>query len=298
MARGREGAAGGIGAPIGADYWAPRRPPTLRVQCTKANAASAERRRAGFLRRRIPWQILTIFRFAGAGLPRRRATASTPAPSVRRCTFRIPRLSVRARIIVLGVIPVIGFLAYGIAFWPATSRSAAPSTACNAHRGRDASRDLKAGLLTMRRDDRNSSLTLRRQGKNSTTARGSPCDRSIASRRRWLLAAGPDHAAAHHRARSQSELRQPGRRAEERSASPKRRHDRTTDRGQRRDREYHPGRSVVGRRRRRAKLLMSLLTMRRYEIEYRLTARAARQHFLHEIKTSTTCSSWSTAPRR
>src|SRR4029077_2328353 len=61
------------------------------------------------------------------------------------------KLSVRSRIIVLGVIPVIGFLANGIAF-----------TAGDVEVGRafdsvqrysqvaDASRDLKAGLLMMR----------------------------------------------------------------------------------------------------------------------------------------------------
>ncbi len=61
------------------------------------------------------------------------------------------RLSVRARIIVLGVIPVIGFLANGIAF---ISGDAEVGNAFDSvHRNTvvsDASRDLKTGLLMMR----------------------------------------------------------------------------------------------------------------------------------------------------
>jgi hypothetical protein len=61
------------------------------------------------------------------------------------------RLSVRARIIVLGVIPVVGFLANGIAFISGDSEvgdafeSVHRNTAVS-----DASRDLKTGLLMMR----------------------------------------------------------------------------------------------------------------------------------------------------
>src|SRR5271165_6560076 len=62
-----------------------------------------------------------------------------------------PRLSVRARIIGLGVIPVIGFLANGIAF---VSGDAEVGNAFESvHRNTvvsDASRDLKTGLLMMR----------------------------------------------------------------------------------------------------------------------------------------------------
>src|SRR6202007_1410085 len=61
------------------------------------------------------------------------------------------RLSVRSRIIVLGVIPVIGFLANGIAF---TAGDVEVGRAFDSvHRYSqvaDASRDLKAGLLMMR----------------------------------------------------------------------------------------------------------------------------------------------------
>jgi methyl-accepting chemotaxis protein len=61
------------------------------------------------------------------------------------------KLSVRARIVVLGVIPVVGFLANGIAF---LSGDAAVERAFDTvHRNTevaDASRDLKAGLLMMR----------------------------------------------------------------------------------------------------------------------------------------------------
>jgi methyl-accepting chemotaxis protein len=61
------------------------------------------------------------------------------------------RLSVRARIVVLGVIPVVGFLANGIAFL--TGDTAVESAFNTVHRNTgvaDASRDLKAGLLAMR----------------------------------------------------------------------------------------------------------------------------------------------------
>jgi methyl-accepting chemotaxis protein len=61
------------------------------------------------------------------------------------------RLSVRARIIVLGVIPVVGFLAIGIAY--ATGDAEVGSAFAAVHRNTEvasASRDLKTGLLTMR----------------------------------------------------------------------------------------------------------------------------------------------------
>jgi methyl-accepting chemotaxis protein len=61
------------------------------------------------------------------------------------------KMSVRARIVVLGVIPVIGFLANGMAFL--TGDAAVERAFDTVHRNTevaDASRDLKAGLLTMR----------------------------------------------------------------------------------------------------------------------------------------------------
>jgi len=61
------------------------------------------------------------------------------------------RLSVRVRIVVLGVIPVIGFLAIGIAYWSGDAEVG--SAFDSVHRNTDvadASRDLKTGLLMMR----------------------------------------------------------------------------------------------------------------------------------------------------
>src|SRR5271169_914377 len=61
------------------------------------------------------------------------------------------KMSVRARIVVFGVIPVIGFLTNGMAFL--TGDTAVENAFDTVHRNTevaDASRDLKAGLLTMR----------------------------------------------------------------------------------------------------------------------------------------------------
>ena len=61
------------------------------------------------------------------------------------------KLSVRARIIVLGVIPVIGFLANGIAFMAGDVEVGRAFDSVQRYtRVADASRDLKAGLLIMR----------------------------------------------------------------------------------------------------------------------------------------------------
>ena len=61
------------------------------------------------------------------------------------------KLSVRARIVALGVIPIIGFVAYGIAYM--TSDVEVGRAFDSVHRDNavlDASSDLKAGLLAMR----------------------------------------------------------------------------------------------------------------------------------------------------
>jgi len=61
------------------------------------------------------------------------------------------KLSVRARIIVLGVIPVIGFLANGIAFMVGDAEVGRAFDSVRRDAGvADASRDLKTGLLLMR----------------------------------------------------------------------------------------------------------------------------------------------------
>src|SRR5271163_3631708 len=101
-------------------------------------------------------QILTNFRFADVdcrGLPRRR-----PSPSSRRSFGSLmniaqifSRLSVRARIIVLGVIPLIGFVATGIAFVTGDAEvGRAFDSVKRDTEVADASRDLKTGLLMMR----------------------------------------------------------------------------------------------------------------------------------------------------
>ena len=127
------------------------------------------------------------------------------------------RLSVRARIVVLGVIPVVGFLANGIAYLTGDVEVGSAFEAV--HRNTevaDASRDLKTGLLIMRAATtdfvaRPSDDEVKNFSNGQAMAMDS-LDRIQAS----LAAIGPGlgHAAAHHGARSQGQLRQPGRRAE------------------------------------------------------------------------------------
>ena len=100
-------------------------------------------------------------------------------------------------------------------------------------------------------------------------------------------AAGRDHAAAHHRSRSEGQLRQPGQRAER--ALGFNENEGTTAEliaaSAAIEKIIHDDLSWVADDD-AALLLMSLLTMRRYEIEYRLTrSRDAEQHFLDEVKT-------------
>src|SRR5580693_6943828 len=103
-----------------------------------------------------PCQILTIFRFPEVecrrAAPRRRKPASEPMFS--RPMFIVEafsKLSVRARIIVLGVIPVIGFVAAGIAFMVGDVEVGRAFDSVQRYtQVADASRDLKTGLLIMR----------------------------------------------------------------------------------------------------------------------------------------------------
>src|SRR5579862_5660242 len=89
--------------------------------------------------------------------PRRRKSASGPR-FFHPMSFRpmviveaFSKLSVRARIIVLGVIPVIGFLANGIAFMVGDAAVGRAFDSVQRYtRVADASRDLKTGLLIMR----------------------------------------------------------------------------------------------------------------------------------------------------
>jgi methyl-accepting chemotaxis protein len=112
------------------------------------------RLKSGFssTQRASPCQILTIFRFAEAeyrhAAPRRRKPASGLFMFI---ISAFSKLSVRARIIVLGVIPVIGFLANGIAFMVGDVEVGRAFDSVHRYsQVADASRDLKAGLLVMR----------------------------------------------------------------------------------------------------------------------------------------------------
>ena len=127
------------------------------------------------------------------------------------------RLSVRARIVVLGVIPVVGFLANGIAYLTGDAEVGRAFEAV--HRNTevaDASRDLKTGLLVMRAattDFVAHPSDAEVKNFDDGQAMAMQClDRIQAS----LAASEQDcrHAVAHHRARPQGELRQPGQRAE------------------------------------------------------------------------------------
>src|ERR1700676_5165340 len=81
-------------------------------------------------------------------VPRRRKPASGLFMFIIRA---FSKLSVRARIIVLGVIPVIGFLANGIAFMVGDVEVGPAFDSVHRYsQVADASRDLKAGFLVMR----------------------------------------------------------------------------------------------------------------------------------------------------
>ena len=120
-------------------------------------------------------------------------------------------LSVRARIIVLGVIPVVGFLAIGLAFLIGDAEVGRPSTAV--HRNTevaDASRDLKIGLLTMRAATTDFvAHPSDAEVKNFDEGQALAIAASTASRALARRPARHHHAAAHHGARPQGELRQP-----------------------------------------------------------------------------------------
>ena len=204
-----------------------------------------------------PCQILTIFRFAEAeyrhAAPRRRK----PASRLFRPMFIVEafsKLSVRARIIVLGVIPVIGFLANGIAFMVGDVEVGRAFDSVQRYsQVADASRDLKTGLLIMRAAT--TEYVARPSDKDGCGFRRRPRagDEIARPHRRHArrFRAGRDHAAAHHRARPQDQLRKPGQRAEIARLRRQPRHHRRAHRGEQRGGAHHPPRSVVGRRRRR-----------------------------------------------
>ena len=164
------------------------------------------------------------------------------------------KLSVRARIVVLAVIPVIGFLAIGLAYM--TGDFEVGHAFDSVHRDSavaDASRDLKTGLLMMRAATteyvaRPSDQEVQDFAEGQDLAIKS-IDRIAGGARR--VRAGCHYAAAHHRARSQDQLRKPGQRAEIAGLYRTRRRQCRAQRRQHGGREDHSRRFVVGRRRRR-----------------------------------------------
>ena len=198
------------------------------------------------------------------------------------------RLSVRARIIVLGIIPVVGFLAIGIAY---LSGDADVGRAFEAvHRNTevsDASRDLKAGLLVMRAattdfaahpsDDEAKSFYLgqqlamqsldRIQASLAASERDSVMPLRITVRD---LKASFDSLVSEQKALGYDETE--GVTADLIAAS------NAVESILRNDLTWVADVDS-------AKLSVALLTLRRYEIEYRLTRNEdAERHFLAEIK--------------
>jgi len=198
------------------------------------------------------------------------------------------KLSVRARIVALGVIPIVGFLAYGIVY--ITSDLEVGRAFDSVHRDDavvDASSDLKAGLLAMRvatvafvahpADEEVKSfadgqeLAMRSLDRIEATL-GSTQQDVITPLRITVrdLKASFDSLVNEQRALGFNETQ--GTTADLNAASKTIEHI------------IHNDLSWVAEED-SAKLLMSLQTMRRYEMEYRLTRSPdAEQHFLDEVK--------------
>ena len=193
------------------------------------------------------------------------------------------KLSVRARIIVLGVIPVIGFLAIGLAYM--TGDIEVGRAFDSVHRDSavaDASRDLKTGLLMMRAAT--TEFVARPSDQQvQDFADGQELAMHIARPHRGVLDASEQDVITPLRitvrdlktsfeslVNEQKSLGYTEPKASTPSSSPpatrSRRSSTTICRG-----------SPTSTPR---KLLMSLLTMRRYEIEYRLTRGAHRREAL------------------
>jgi len=198
------------------------------------------------------------------------------------------RLSVRARIIVLGVIPVIGFLANGIA---SISGDVEVGRAFDSvHRNTevaDASRDLKTGLLMMRAATTDfaahpSTAEVENFGAGQTLAMQSlgRIEAALTSDEQDTIT--PLRITVRDLKTSFESL------VNEQKALGYNENEGVTagliaaSNGV--EAIIHDDLSWVADED-RAKMLMSLLTMRRYEIEYRLTRdNAAERHFLDEIK--------------
>jgi methyl-accepting chemotaxis protein len=198
------------------------------------------------------------------------------------------KLSVRARIIVLGVIPVIGFLANGIAFTVGDREVGRAFDSVHRYtRVADASRDLKAGLLIMR--------------AATTEYVARPSDKEVEdfSAGQELAMQSLDRIAATLGA-SEQDVITPLRITvrdlkasfeslvnEQKSLGYDDAHGITaelTTASSAVERIIHEDLSWVADGDAR-KMLMSLLTMRRDELAYRLTrAHASEKHFLDEVR--------------
>ena len=198
------------------------------------------------------------------------------------------RLSVRARIIALGIIPVLGFLAIGAAFM--TGDAEVGQAFNSVHRDTevaDASRDLKAGLLMMRvaalqfvSHPSDSEVSNFAEGQQLALQCLDHIEATLASSQQGMISllrgtlenlkTRFDTLVGEQRALGFSDRE--GVTGELIAASNSV------------EKTIHDDLSWVAAVD-AGKLLASLLTMRRYEIEYRLTrATAAKQHFLDEVK--------------
>jgi len=203
-------------------------------------------------------------------------------------TRTFSHLSVRARIVALGVIPVIGFLAYGIAYM---ASDAEVGRAFDSVRGDNAvvgaSSDLKAGLLTMRMAtvsfvahpsnlevksfDQGQQLAMRSLDRIEATLVASQQD-AITPLRITVrdLKASFDSLVNEQKNLGFNETE--GTTADLIRASNQIEHTIQHDLSWVADADA-------------GKLTVSLMTMRHYEIEYRLTQSGeAEQHFLDEVK--------------
>jgi len=198
------------------------------------------------------------------------------------------KLSVRARIIVLGVIPVIGFLANGIAFMVGDVEVGRAFDSVQRYtQVADASRDLKTGLLMMRAAtvefvahpsdtevqdfEDGQDMAMRSLDRIQSALPESERD-MITPLRTTVRDLKTSFASLVHEQKSLGFTDMQGVTANLIAAS-----DAI-------EKIIHDDLTWVAEVD-SAKLLMSLLTLRRYEIEYRLTRNhAAERHFLDEIR--------------
>jgi methyl-accepting chemotaxis protein len=198
------------------------------------------------------------------------------------------RLSVRARIIVLGVIPIIGFLANGFAFLSGDGEVGKAFDSVNRNTVvSDASRDLKTGLLMMRAAtvefvahpsdtevqdfEDGQDMAMRSLDRIQSALPESERD-MITPLRTTVRDLKTSFASLVHEQKSLGFTDMQGVTANLIAAS-----DAI-------EKIIHDDLTWVAEVD-SAKLLMSLLTLRRYEIEYRLTRNhAAERHFLDEIR--------------